>query len=128
MKKFNVTVNGTSYEVEVEEIGGAAPVISAPVAPAVAAPVPVAPAASAPKKADTAAPAGAQTISAPMPGTILKVLAAEGTTVTAGQPIVILEAMKMENELVAPKDGTVAKIYVSQGDTVGNGDAIAAIS
>ena len=100
VKKFNITVNGNSYEVEIEEVkGGAAPVAAAP-AP-VAAPAPKA-AAPAPKAAPAAAPAGASTIAAPMPGKIVKVVATVGQAVNAGDVVLILEAMKMQNEITAP--------------------------
>ena len=124
MKKFNVTVNGNRYEVEVEEIGGsvvsAAPVSapSAPVAP-VAAPV------SAPKASGTA---GSVKVEAPMPGTVLKVNAKVGDSVKQGDTILVLEAMKMENEIAAPADGVIASINVSQGATVETGDTLATLN
>lgn len=123
MKKYNVTVNGTAYEVMVEEvIGGAAPVAAAPAAP-VAAP------AAAPVAAPAAAPAGAgEQVSAPMPGTILKVNVAAGQAVKSGDVIMVLEAMKMENEIMAPKDGTVTAVSVSQGATVESGTLLFTIA
>lgn len=123
MRKFMINVNGKSYEVDVEEItGGAQP--AAPVAPAAPA-APVAPAAA--PAAKPAAPAGAQgavTIAAPMPGTVLQFKAKAGDAVKRGQTVVILEAMKMENEIVAPQDGVIASVNVSQGDSVNNGDVL----
>lgn len=109
MKKFNVTVNGKSYEVEVEEVGGSAAAVAAP-APVAAAPAPVAApapkaapaAAPAPAAAAAPAPAGAGTITAPMSGTILKSLVKPGDAVKNGQVVLILEAMKMENEIFSP--------------------------
>ncbi len=97
MRKFNVTVNGKSYSVEVEEIGGAAPVA----APAPAAVAPAAPVAAA------AAPAGGTPVKSPMPGVVRKFAFANGAAVKAGQPVVVLEAMKMENDIVATADGTI---------------------
>lgn len=126
MKNYTITVNGNAYEVTVEEgISGAAPVVSAPVAKA-AAPAP-APKAAAP----AAAPAGAQgnvKVSAPMPGKILAVKANAGQAVKKGDVVVVLEAMKMENEIVAPQDGTVASINVAVGDSVEAGDVLATLN
>ncbi|MCI5923448.1 MAG: biotin/lipoyl-containing protein [Oscillospiraceae bacterium] len=128
MKRFNVVVNGKAYDVAVEELGaGAAPVAAAPVA---AAPAPVA-APATPAPAPAAAPAavgeGAK-VEAPMPGTILEVKVAVGDTVKAGQPVVVLEAMKMENDIVAPVDGKVTSIVVKKGDVVNSGDVMATIA
>ena len=115
MKNYRITVNGTAYDVAVEELGaGAAPA-------AVAAPAPVAAAAPAP-----AAPAAP--VEAPMPGKILNVKAGVGTAVKKGDVILILEAMKMENDVVAPEDGTVASINVSAGDAVEAGDVLATLN
>lgn len=135
MKKFNVTVNGKSYEVEVEEVNGsaAAPVVSAaaPVAPA----APVAAPKAAPAPAPTAAPkaaapvsAGATTITAPMSGTIFKNLVKPGDAVKNGQVVLVLEAMKMENEIFAPCDGTVSEVRVSEGAAVQPGDVLIVIA
>lgn len=119
MKNYTITVNGTPYNVTVEEgTSSAAPVASAP-APA-AAPAPQA----APKAAPAPAAAGSVKVDAPMPGNILDVKVSNGTAVKAGQVLVILEAMKMENEIVAPQDGTVASINVNKGDTVEAGQTI----
>ncbi|GAE89050.1 biotin/lipoyl-containing protein [Acetivibrio straminisolvens] len=131
MKKFLIKVNGNQYEVEVEEIrdGASAPQVSlsAP-APAASAPAPAQePKAAAPKK-DTAVPAGAVVIKAPMPGTILNILVNQGDTVKKGQVLLILEAMKMENEIVAPNDGTVASINVSKGSSVNVGEVLLSLS
>ena len=120
MKYYNIIVNGVAYSVSVEETAaGAAPVAAAaPAAPAApkAAPAP----AAAPKAA--AGAAGAVTVKAPMPGNILDV------KVKAGDVLVILEAMKMENEIVAPQDGTVASINVNKGDTVNSGDVLVSMN
>ena len=147
MRKFNITVNGLAYEVEVEEIGGApvyaaaptaAPVYAAPVAapaPVAAAPAPAAAPAAAPKAAapaaapKAAAPAaagadGKETVNAPMPGTILDVKVSVGQAVKKGDVLVVLEAMKMENEIMAANDGTVASVKVTKGATVNSGDVL----
>ncbi|MCB5941304.1 biotin/lipoyl-binding protein [bacterium 210820-DFI.6.52] len=125
MKRFNITVNGTAYDVAVEELAaGAAPVAAPAPAPA-AAPAP-APAA-APAPAPAAAPAGAAgavKIEAPMPGTILDIKVAAGAAVKKGDVLAILEAMKMENEIMCPQDGTVASINVQKGDSVNSNDLI----
>jgi len=125
MRKFNINVNGTSYEVEVEEVGGVA---SAPVAAAVAAPV----VASAPKAAPKAAPAAAvadgEQITAPMPGNIWDVKVAVGQKVAEGDVVLILEAMKMENEIMAPCAGTVASVQVEKGATVESGQVLLVIA
>ena len=132
MRKFAITVNGNTYEVEVEEIGGAPVYAAAPVAAPVAAPAPVAAAPAAPKAAPAAAPkaaapagaAGANKVNSPMPGTILDVKVSVGQAVKNGQVLCILEAMKMENEIAAPCDGVVASINVTKGATVNTGDAL----
>ena len=124
MKYYNITVNGVAYSVSVEETAaGAAPVAAAPVAAPAA---PKAAPAAAPKA--TAGAAGAVTVKAPMPGTILDVKVAAGASVKAGDVLVILEAMKMENEIVAPQDGTVASINVNKGDTVNSGDVLVSMN
>ena len=124
--KYKVTLNGKTYEVEVE--AGKAMCVAeyeayAPAAAPVAAPVAAAPVAAAP-----AAPAaagvtvsGGESVNAPMPGNILKVAVTVGQTVKEGDLLVVLEAMKMENEIFAPKDGTVAQVLVSKGSTVDTG-------
>ncbi len=120
MKKYNVIVNGTLYEVEVEEVGAT---YSAPVAP-VAEPVAQAPAqAAAPAAAPKAAPKapavqGGTKVNAPMQGTILKVNCKAGDVVKKGDILLVLEAMKMENDIKAPADGTIASVEVKQGDSV----------
>lgn len=126
MKNYTITVNGTPYNVTVEE-GAGAPVAAAPVAAPVAAPAP-APAA-APAPAPAAAPAaqgtaGSVKVEAPMPGTILDVKVSVGDSVSSGSVLCILEAMKMENEIVAPQDGTVASVNVSKSDSVEAGQVI----
>ena len=111
MRRFNVTVNGVSYDVVVEEVGGAP--AAAPAAAPVAAPV----AAPAPKAAPAGA-AGAVAVKAPMPGTILKVNVAPGQAVKKGDVLCVLEAMKMENDIMAPADGVVASVEATQGSSV----------
>lgn len=124
MRKFNVNVNGTLYEVEVDEIqaGAAAAPARKPI-PA-AAPKAAAPKAAAPKAAPArpaAAPAGAETVKAPMPGNILEVRVKDGQAVQAGDVLFILEAMKMENEIMAPAAGIVSGIAVQKGSAVATG-------
>ena len=124
MKYYNITVNGVAYSVSVEETAaGATPVAAAPAAPK----APAAPAA-APKAAAPAGAAGAVSVKAPMPGNILDVKVAAGASVKAGDVLVILEAMKMENEIVAPQDGTVASVNVHKGDTVNSGDVLVSMN
>lgn len=120
MKKFNITVNGTAYEVEVEEVkaqAAAAPK-AAPKAPAAPAPKAAPAPQVAPKKAAVAAGAGEHSIDAPMPGKIVKLVAAEGQAVKAGDTLLILEAMKMQNEIAADADGTVKTFNVTAGQSV----------
>ena len=126
MKNYRITVNGTSYDVSVEELSGGAAPVAAPVAVApVAAPAPAAaPAAPAP----AAGGAGSVKVSSPMPGKILAVKANVGDSVKKGQVILILEAMKMENEVVAPEDGTIASIDVTVGASVESGDTLATLN
>ena len=126
MKYYNITVNGVAYSVSVEETAAGAAPVAAPAAPA-APKAPAAPAA-APKAAAPAGAAGAVTVKAPMPGNILDVKVKAGASVKAGDVLVILEAMKMENEIVAPQDGTVASINVNKGDTVNSGDVLVSMN
>ncbi len=123
MKKFNITVNGNAYEVEVEEVKAAAPAAPKAAAPAPkAAPAPAAPAA--PKKAAVAAGAGEHSIDAPMPGKIVKLVASEGQAVKAGETLLILEAMKMQNEIAADADGVVKTFNVAAGQSVKAHDSL----
>ena len=123
MKKFRISVNGNSYDVEVEEIDGSASV-AAPVAAPVAK---AAPKKAAPKKVKKAAPAGGHNIESPMPGTILSVKVSEGDTVSNGDVLLVLEAMKMENEIISDVDGTVKAISISTGDSVDSGEVLVVI-
>ncbi len=127
MKKYNVTVNGTTYEVVVEEATGSAPV--APAAQAVPTPVaaPAAPAAAPAAPAAKPAAAGGTPVTAPMPGTILDVKANVGDTVKKGQTLFILEAMKMENEIPSPADGVIASIDTTKGSSVASGAVLATL-
>ncbi len=123
MKNYTITVNGNVYEVSVEEGGaGAAPVAAAPKAAPAAAPK------AAPKAAAPAGAAGSVKIAAPMPGKILGIKANVGDAVKKGQAIMILEAMKMENEIVATADGTVASINTTVGSSVEAGDILATLN
>ena len=111
MKNLIVTVNGVAYNVTVEEGTGAPVAAAAPVAAPAAAPAP-------------AAAAGAVSVTAPMPGNILDVKVKAGDSVKAGDTLLILEAMKMENEISAPQDGTIASVNVRKGDVVNSGDLL----
>ena len=113
MKKYKVNVNGTVYEVTVEPMDGAAPVAAAPAA---AAPAPAA-----------APVAGGEKVSSPMPGTILDVRVSNGAAVKKGDILFILEAMKMENEIMAPCDGTIASVSVTKGAAVDSGALLCVI-
>ena len=131
MRKFKVNVNGVAYNVEVAEEGVvavAAPVAAAPVAAAAPAPVAAAPApvAEAPKAAPVAA-AGDTTMTAPMPGSVSKIVAREGQVVKKGDVIIMLEAMKMQNEMASPVAGVVKSINVSVGESVKPGQIMAII-
>ncbi|MGN1319710.1 MAG: biotin/lipoyl-containing protein [Acutalibacteraceae bacterium] len=114
MKQYKVTVNGTAYEITLEAID-AADVKAAPAA------------APAPTAAPAAAPAGGETVAAPMPGNILDIKVANGASVKKGDVLVILEAMKMENEITAPCDGTVT-VVVTKGASVETGATICTIA
>ena len=118
MKKYRVSVNGVPYEIELEELTGPAP---ASAAAATAAPAP------APVPAPAPAPAGGETVKSPMPGTILSVNIAVGDTVKRGQVLMILEAMKMENEIMCPRDGRIVSVSTSKGATVESGTVLCVI-
>ena len=110
MKKYRDTVNGTAYEIELEELTGAAP------APA-----------AAPAAAAAPAPAGGEQVTSPMPGTILDVKVSQGASVKKGDVLMILEAMKMENEIMCPCDGKVASVNTAKGATVESGTLLCVI-
>jgi len=118
MKTYTITVNGTAYEVTVEEGAGsgAAPVVKS------AAPV------AAPKPAAAPVASGAVKVNAPMPGKILAVKANAGQAVKKGDVIIVLEAMKMENDIVAPQDGTIASVSCAVGDSVEAGALLASLN
>lgn len=125
MRKFLINVNGKGYEVDVEEIKDG--VVAQPM---VAAPVAAAPVAAAPKAAPApAAPAGeGEKVEAPMPGNIMKINVKVGDTVAEGDVLIVLEAMKMENDIVSPKAGKVTSVTVQQGATVDTGDVLVTIA
>ena len=116
MKKYKVTVNGTVYEIALEDISGAAPVAAPAAAPA-----------AAPVAAPVSAPAGGEQVTSPMPGNILAVNVAAGDTVRKGQVLMILEAMKMENEIMCPCDGKIVSVSVTKGATVESGTLLCVI-
>ena len=113
MKKYKVTVNGTAYEIELEELTGAAPA--------------AAPAAPVPTPAPAASSAGAQQGISPIPGPILSINVAAGDTVKLGQVLMVLEAMKMENEIMCPCDGKIASVNTSKGASVESGTLLCVI-
>ena len=128
--KYKVTLNGRTYEVEVE--AGKAMLLAeyeavAPAAPAAAAPVAAAPAAAPAAAAAPVVTGAGEAVNAPMPGHILKVNVKAGEAVKAGTVLVVLEAMKMENEIMAPKDGTVTQVLVSKGSIVDTGAPLVVI-
>lgn len=123
-RKFRVVVNGQPYDVEVEEVGpGGAPRPPA----AITLPVPPMPVVTAPQAAPQTVVGGAGDVVAPLPGLVVKIMVEVGTAVSAGQPVLILEAMKMENELAAPKAGTVKEIRTAKGAAVAAGDVLLVI-
>jgi glutaconyl-CoA decarboxylase len=132
MKNLKITVNGIAYNVQVEEVNGtfaAAPVPApapqykpVPMPRPVAAPVPVAAAPVKASAAPAAKPSGnAETVESPLPGNVMSIKVKPGDSVKAGQVLLMLEAMKMENEIVAPRDATVKSLCVNKGDTVDAG-------
>lgn len=142
MKTYRITVNGNVYDVQVEEVNGSAVPMTAPVAPAPVAPAPVAapvattpapvaaapaPAASAPAPAPTGSGEGVK-ITSPMPGTILDIKVNVGDRVEENQVVIILEAMKMENEIVTSVGGSVTGINVTKGQTVASGDVLVTVA
>ncbi len=117
MKKYNVTVNGTSYEITLEVVDSTDTNVAAPV-PAPTATTPTPPPAS----------SGAETVTSPMPGTILSINVQNGAVVKKGDILMILEAMKMENEIIAPCDGTINSVNVSSGASVETGATLCVIA
>ena len=135
LRKFKIKVDGKEYLVEMEEIGAVAPATPIAPAPVAPAPAPAAPASEpaaeaspAPAAPVSVAPAGTDAMPSPMPGTILRILVNVGDTVAENQPLMILEAMKMENEIVASKAGVVSGIHVANGQVVNPGDALITIN
>lgn len=140
MRKFNITVNGISYEVDVEEVSGvsAAPVsvpatapvsVAAPQAAAApAVPKPAAPAPAPQPAPKAAAAAGSLLMKSPMPGTIVDVKVVPGAVIKKGTVLLVLEAMKMENEITAPRDGVVATVNVTKGVSVNSGDLMLSLT
>ena len=143
--KYVATLNGKKYEIEIERVDGykpldrgaaavaTAPIIAAAPAPVAAAPAPVAAPAPAPVAAPAPAPAapaaaGGQSVDAPMPGKILDIKVKVGDAVSFGQCVVVMEAMKMETEIVAPAAGTITSINVSNGDTVDTGAVLVTLN
>ena len=140
MRTFKITVNGVAYNVTVEENTGVSAPVVTPVQPPVVTPVqppvvtptpvqnPVTTTAPVTTPAPAAAPGAGDPVNAPMPGTIVKICVKNGDTVKNGDVLCIIEAMKMENEIVSPKDGTVSSVTVSQGANVNSGDVLLTIA
>jgi biotin carboxyl carrier protein len=118
MKNLRITVNGTAYDVQVEELGADA---------VAAAPAPAPAKTAAPKAAPKAAAGAGEKVAAPMPGTIVSVNVSNGQSVKAGDVLVVLEAMKMENEIKAPSDGTITSVVVAKGESVDTGATLVTI-
>lgn len=114
MKRYRVTVNGTPYEIELEELNGAAPSETKPAAASAAVPA-------------AEVPAGGEKVTSPMPGTILSLNVAAGDSVKKGQILMILEAMKMENEILSPRDGKIASLSTTKGAAVEAGTLLCVI-
>ncbi|VBB07848.1 biotin/lipoyl attachment [Lucifera butyrica] len=123
MKKFKVVVNGNPYFVEVEEIQAMNPVPAAKTVSKAASPQ-TPQNVSAPAGIDVAAPAGSQVVNAPMPGKILAVNVKKGDSVKQGDVLCILEAMKMQNDIIAPKDGIINEILITAGQSVTTGKSL----
>ena len=121
MKNLRITVNGTAYDVQVEELGESA-------APAAAAPAAAPKAAAAPKPAASAGAQGSIAVKAPMPGTVVNVVVSAGQAVKSGDDLVFIEAMKMETPVKAPQDGTVATVDVSKGEAVESGKVLVTLN
>jgi glutaconyl-CoA decarboxylase len=135
MKSYKITVNGQSYDVTVEEVGATTPASPAPQAaaprpapPRTAGPSPVALSGAAGSSGSGQGAAGATVIKAPMPGTLLSFKAARGAAVKKGDIVLILEAMKMENEIASPVDGVVSSLSVGEGASVSTGDPLMEIT
>lgn len=128
MRNLKITVNGTPYDVQVEEAGAQESVPSAGTQASSPAAAPKAAAAQQPAApAKPASPAGSETVSCPMPGTIVTVNVAAGQSVKKGDVLIVLEAMKMENEIMAPHDAKVAAVMVSKGESVETGTPLVSL-
>ena len=121
MKEYTITVNGVAYDVTVDEKGNGGASVAPSAAPAVKA------AAPAPAAAPAKAAQGNISVTAPMPGKVLAVKVNVGDSVKSGTPVLVLEAMKMENDIVAPKDGKVVAIHVNVGDSVESGAVLVSL-
>lgn len=127
MKRYTITVNGKAYDVAVEEIASGMPAPPAAAAAPATTPAP-APQAAAPAVQETSHSVGEGTkVSAPMPGVVLDIKVAVGDSIKTGQPLIVLEAMKMENDIVSPCDGTISSIPVSKGTSVNASDVLITI-
>lgn len=122
MKNLRITVNGTAYDVQVEELGGSSAPVASASAPVAAAPAPAA------KPAAPAGAAGSVVVAAPMPGTVVNVVVSAGQSVKAGDDLVFIEAMKMETPVKAPQDGVVATIDVAKGESVDSGKTLVTLN
>ena len=122
MKNLRITVNGTAYDVQVEELGSSSAPVAAPTAAPAAAPAPAA------KPAAPAGAAGSVVVKAPMPGTVVNVVVSAGQAVKAGDDLVFIEAMKMETPVKAPQDGTVATVDVAKGESVDSGKVLVTLN
>ena len=122
MKNLRITVNGTAYDVQVEELGSSSAPAAAPTAAPAAAPAPAA------KPAAPAGTAGSVVVKAPKPGTVVNVVVSAGHAVKAGDDLVFIEAMKMETPVKAPQDGTVATIDVAKGESVDSGKVLVTLN
>ena len=122
MKNLRITVNGTAYDVQVEELGSSSAPVAVPTAAPAAAPAPAA------KPAAPAGAAGSVVVKAPMPGTVVNVVVSAGQAVKAGDDLVFIEAMKMETPVKAPQDGTVATVEVAKGESVDSGKVLVTLN
>ena len=120
MKNYRITVNGKTYEVTVEETDGVSAPVQEQAKPSEPAPQP--------KQAPAAPATGKANVSAPMPGTVLRVNVSNGQSVKKGDVLLVLEAMKMENEITSPEDGTIASVSVTKGASVNSGDLLVVIA
>ncbi len=125
--RATVVVDGAEYVVDLVQVGRKRITGAEVVRPAASAPAPAAPAAPPPRKSSPVA-AGQGAITAPMPGSVFQMKVKEGDTVQAGQVLLVMEAMKMENPVTAPYNGTVTKVFVREGDNIGEGDLLVEVA